>query len=348
MASDNSTMILFSSNSTVKYVRDIFNVLAMPENAEYQFRYQTKYVDSDARDSFRRGCKGSRALVCFRSRHDCAAGEEFCIPIRWVIINEVKPVSDVYVVKFTSQSYPSFSNDYDKICHDIDLLRNNAQGYFNRMSNNAFAVINGVLPAVRAENTGRDDNWQKIVNVISLLPEYKSSYLLKFSSLLNAEESSCERVSGRTKLIEGKMSYINIDYYQNIHDSDKKSKIEVSCDPNAINVTAGFGTDLQSRYDSLRIGFQAKKVMANTVSEITIRTIEESGNPLQTELVIPVKIERNRREKIVKASFTALGAFLVGLPALIGDDVILPIKVLISLAGVIVLGANSYFESREK
>ena len=37
--------VLFSSDSTPQYEKDIYNVIALPINGEYRFRYKKEYID---------------------------------------------------------------------------------------------------------------------------------------------------------------------------------------------------------------------------------------------------------------------------------------------------------------
>lgn len=45
MANNPAELILFSSDSNVQYEKDIYNVIALPFNGKYRFRYKAEYVD---------------------------------------------------------------------------------------------------------------------------------------------------------------------------------------------------------------------------------------------------------------------------------------------------------------
>ena len=43
MDNKSAVAVLFSSDSTPQYEKDIFNVIAAPKNGEYRFRYKKEY-----------------------------------------------------------------------------------------------------------------------------------------------------------------------------------------------------------------------------------------------------------------------------------------------------------------
>ena len=46
---------LFSSESTARYIKDVFSVLALPRGSVFQFRYDTQYIDPRLLTMFSQG-----------------------------------------------------------------------------------------------------------------------------------------------------------------------------------------------------------------------------------------------------------------------------------------------------
>ncbi len=76
--------VLFSSDSTPQYEKDIYNVIALPVNGQYRFRYKKEYIDSSLRNREKQVLKnGSRVLIAFRTNSidpACPPGR-FIVPI---------------------------------------------------------------------------------------------------------------------------------------------------------------------------------------------------------------------------------------------------------------------------
>ena len=338
----NTSITLFSSDSTVKYTKDVFNVLALPQNGIYQFRYEDKYVETSVKDKFRNDYKGLWALVAFRSNSSVPEDERFFVPVRWVEIVAIDYVANFYTVTFRAKEYPKFSNDFDEKCHDF------AKEFFSTTrEHNLLAVREGTLAIVDSNFKGDDkDNWLKIAKTISLIPGYGNNYFLKCSPIYINQNKFCNIENELTVLEEGKYVYLKVDYYQKNYNSQMSGKINIITDSNAINVASGIGTELESRYDSVKLGFQAKKVMNNSISEINIHTTNNNSSNVQTKIIIPIKIVKNRKSKFVESLFMGIGAFCVGLPGILETSVGVGTKVVVSLLGVLILGVNNYIETK--
>ena len=147
MAIQNSNVItLFSSESTEKYIKDIFAVLALPRNADYRFRYEKKYVENKVCNLFDDSINsaGTKALIAFRSKNIEEENKRFIVPIRWVEITKVEYRSDFYTVMFKVLGYPTFTQAFSQKCYEFCNINATAKSILDSKTNN-FAVINNVL-----------------------------------------------------------------------------------------------------------------------------------------------------------------------------------------------------------
>ncbi|HBY54923.1 MAG TPA: hypothetical protein DEH15_21155 [Marinilabiliales bacterium] len=176
---------------------------------------------------------------------------------------------------------------------------------------------------------------------------YESHYFLRCSPFVFANNKPCYFENNFTTLEEEKCVYLKIDYFQRKYDPIHDSKIDVILDNNIISHSSGLRTKMETRYDSIKLGFQPKNTMHGTQSEIIICT-SNSTNKKQTEISLPIKIVKRNSLRIVKAIVMSIGACLVGLPALLPDTFEITWKILIAVFGAGVMGLNNFFDSTEK
>ncbi len=339
---------LFSSDSTLKYTKDILNVLAAPENGIYHFRYEDTYVQTDAKAMFNNwnGCR--MAVVVFRSSATANEDQWFFVPIRWVEIIEVEYVANFYTITFRMKKYPKFSTDFENKCYQFVGINASAKDYFGTSrEHNQLSVRRDLLPIVDTNYEHADDNnWLKIVKALSLISGYESIHFLRCSPIYVGDRR-CETQNEFTILEEGKYVYVKIDYYQNEYTPNINGKINVDANPGAITVASGIGNELESRYDSVKLGFQAKKSMDNSISEINIYTTGNHNLNLETKIIIPVKIVKNKYSQLFRSTIMAAGAFLVGLPGILGSNVDLWLRVCISLVGAGIMSISNFMGAKE-
>lgn len=360
MSNQTTVITLFSSDSTVQYIKDIFSVLSLPRGSGFQFRYQSNYVDPRVVTLFSNNTKNLnlKALVAFRSNHSTPNDKCFFIPIRWVRVQSVVHISNGYTVNFEIDGYPSYLPNFRTASATFQGINTSAQNFFQTMGNNDYAVWGEPLPIVNFDdNIDRDsENWFEIVKSLTLIPDYKDYHFFKCSAPYTEEinningqyeKEECEKNGHLITFVEGKCVNIDVEYYSESYDRSKKRQINVLVDNNIIGKAKGLHSILQSRYGTIRLGLQPKKVANNTITEVIITSSSSVVNELETEIVFPIIVVKNKFHKLIKAFITAAGALLVALPGIIGDNLDIGWNILIAGIGVFVLGINNYWESKE-
>lgn len=354
-------LTLFSSDSTVQYTKDIFSVLSLPRDSIFQFRYQSQYVEDYVKTYFQndKGGTGHRVLIAFRSNASADEKDMFILPIRWAVITSVKLFSDVYSVYFKLTGYPTFTQAFKNSVSDYSKINEYAKNFFKKY-NKDIAVHSFPLDAVEIVN--RDDieidteNWRSIVEAFTKIPLYSNCYFLKCSSLYTEKFKSrkkqktivdCPIKDGHFVLTEGKCTNLNIEYYSSTYDRQREQKIEVLVDENVVRKVKGMRTLFQSRYGCVTLGFQSKSNSNNTVSEINIHTEGSLPDVIQTDAVFPIITQKNKAYKIRRSIIMGIGAALVALPGIIGDNIHVVWNIVIAILGVLILGINNYWESTE-
>lgn len=357
MNNQSTIITLFSSNSTVQYTKDIFSVLSLPRGSVFQFRYQNNYIDPRVRGIFDNNQNlDLKALIAFRSKSGSPNDQCFYVPIRWVKVKSIMQISNGYTVNFEINGYPNYTSDFRNKSTSFQGINESAQLFFQQMGNTDYAVWGESLVIVNFDDDADRDseNWFEIVRRLTLLPDYKNYYFLKCSSpyieKINNEifkKEKCNIKKNFTQFMEGKCVYIDIEYYSANYEPNKKRQIDVFVDENILSKAKGLRTTLQSRYGTIKIGLQPKKVMNKTITEVVINTNSSTPNELQTEIIFPIVVIKNKIHKLWKSIITSIGALLVAMPGIINDNLDIGWNILIASFGVLVLGINNYWESKE-
>lgn len=359
MNNQNTIVTLFSSNSTDQYIKDIFSVLALPRGSFFEFRYEKKYIDTRV-TALLQGAKklNIKALVAFRSSHNSPPENCFCIPIRWVRIDSVENISNGYSITFEIEDYPVLNHDFRSDISTYEKLSENAYDFFCNCQTQNYAVWGETLPIVSLteSSTNREqESWFEIVKKINLIPDYSDYHFFKCSNFYtekidkkgNYIKNECTQKEHLTRVTEGTCVYVDIEYYSNCHITTQKRNITVSLDENAFSQAKGLHNSIQSRYGFLKFAFQPKMVSNNTITEIALYSTSSLTSEIPTEIIFPIILVKNKTYSIVKSAITALGALLVASPGIIGDKLHIGWNILIAGMGVLTIGINNYFESKE-
>lgn len=362
MIESKQIITLFSSESTIRYIKDVFSVLALPRGSVFQFRYDTQYIDPRLLAMFSQGhpVKNIRALIVFRSASDARKEDCFFIPVRWASVEAICQISNGYTVDFSLEGYPNFTQDYKDSCSTFAGINQKAQSYFlsGTGEKNKFAAWGDTLSCVQFDNSDtkeRDSElWFQIVSSIAKIPKYQSYLFIKCSSLYTEQyetdsivKSYCEMLSKHTALVEESCVYVDIEYYSAEYEKDVIREIDIYIDENILRKSKGLHHIIESRYGTMKIGFQSKKTANHTVTEIVMCSKSSNDAEVSTDITYPIIVIKNRKNKIIKAVIMAIGALLVALPGILGAAVATWINVMLAGAGVIVLGVNTYWESKE-
>lgn len=352
---NNSTIItLFSSEATEQYIKDIFSVLSLPRGSRFEFRYQSDYIDPKVISIFDNFTAKDtiRAIITFCSDNK-SDEKSFYIPIRWVTIDSVEKLSNAYIVGFYICGYPEYSSDFKNESRSFEGINRNTINFFQNINRSKYAVWGEPLTIVETiDSCEREkENWFEIVSRLTLVSGYEDYYFFRCSSLYSKsvgknklKKSKCKK-QGNLFIIEyGKSAYIDIEFFSKKYDNKKKRQISVFVDDNKLSKTQGLKTSLQSRYGSIKLGFQTKKVATNTITEIVINT--GALDEFQTEIILPVIIVKKIYKRIFKSLVTAVGALFIALPAILINLLSAKWNIVFAAIGVLIMAINSFWDSK--
>ena len=304
--------------------------------------------------------KNKKALIAFRSANTAKKEDAFIIPIRWGTIKEVNEITNGYTVDFVIDGYPNYTQEFRNACSNFATINDVAvKCLYSADDRNDFAVWNGTLESVTSngDNPADRDNelWTQIVSAITKIPRYSQMLFIRCSNFYteyidesnNIINNNCNKAGRFYELIEGKCSYVDIEYYSSSYDKSISREIKAYIDENKISKAKGLRTIIESRYGKITLGFQPHKVPNHTVSEIVISSMSDKKDELSTDITYPIIINKDRKYKFVKSFIMVIGAIMVAMPGVLGDSISVLWNIGLASAGAIILGVNTYWESKE-
>lgn len=321
--------VLFSSDSTPQYEKDIFNVIALPTNGEYRFRYKKEYIDLTLQNRIKNVfTKGARVLIAFRTnsidteRHI----DPFMVPIRWAEIKEIEEIEKIVIFKFIAKEYPIFNSDFENACSTYDKNIDFSKDFFNSNNKEKYFVTDGIPNAVLLETSEDNKNQEKAwIRIIEALSKYNNEQEGKgffdkffFKTIVDISDSTM-----RVEMKDGKSNVIKIVQYNSNDHSTKEAKVDIQYDPTILVSTYGDKDTIECRYDVLDYTFIPQNVSQELDSQITFvfaseecKSSNEKSNTRQqtTRIRVPIKIKPSIKKKtVINILFSFLGALLIGL-----------------------------------
>jgi hypothetical protein len=129
----------------------------------------------------------------------------------------------------------------------------------------------------------------------------------------------------------------------------------LSCatDGTFLKVSSDDTYDVALRYDSVEFWLQPRTELFDALARATIKLTCDPPNggggappPLTTNTYFPVVVVRSRSQLAIKIAGTAIGAFLVALPAILGQSSSLRLRVVVAVLGALLLAYSSIAISR--
>ena len=347
---------LFASDARLQYTKDVFSVLALPRGSSFQFRYESRYIEPNAKELLKEGkIDNLKAIVAFKSTFQADRTKSFCVPIRFVTIVSVSCTADVYKINYVVDGYPSVSSDYR--VNSFSDINKYAVEIFDKFEQKDYTVCYDMLPKIElADQVETDDkDWREICRMMSMIPEYKSYHFIKCSlpyiNTLNDAGSGEKKYLSKKgiyyKFVENKCINIDVDYYAEQYDPNKVTGIEVVIDEKILGKTKGLKTTFLSRYGTKKVGFQTLKTPNNSISEIVINATSTNDNEIDTELIYPIIICKEQGSIVLRVVLAAVGALFISLPGIIKDILPLHFSILSAVLGIILVGITNLIAAKE-
>ncbi len=349
MDNKSAVAVLFSSDSTPQYEKDIFNVIAAPINGEYRFRYKKEYIDVNLLNQLKDKLQpGTRILIAFRtnSADKDKHIEPFIVPIRWAEIDAIEEIDKIVIFKFITKDYPTFSSEFEKASSSYNDNVAFAKRYFVDNNKNNVFVTESIPDIVSKTNHKNSDDQERAwIRIIEALSKYEKF----FDKIFFKTELQIPIKTKRIKMKERKSSSIKIVQYNSNEHSEKEASVEIQYDTTVLVSSHGDKDRIECRYDILEYSFIPKNKTAKMKTQVTFNVLSDDGKQ-KTKIRIPITIKQSAFMPIISAVFSLLGAVGVGLNGVLSlfmNEVPPNIGIPLFVAGSILLAIAGFVSKRE-
>jgi hypothetical protein len=330
-------ILFISSNARPLYTEDILSVLAAPLRSIIQFRYLANYVSPELRQIPRKELIGRQGLVAFKASDGAAA---FVLPIRLVTIADVTIAADIFFFKLRIGNYPNLAQ-YPSSAQEIskksaEFLRRvedmNHSSYYPALTR--FPTF----PDFSAETTDAD-SWFTIVRRLSQSPVYEFSHFVRIEPPHWATDD--DRIlsfddKGTLRLTEEKPIKLLTHFFSEDTTSVDR-KVSCSVDSNFLRVSSNSVYPVRSRYDSVEFWLQPSIVNYPTLTRAEITLDGTQAGDLASRVAFSVIVSRSQPRVAARALLGAFGAFLLAVPAILGPDSDIWLRIGIAVAGAFIV-----------
>ena len=298
-------LTLFSSDSSQQYKKDVLNVIAAPYNSEYRFRYKKEYIEESVEVYLKnKSATNKRALIVYRTNSDKSEVDPFMVPIRWCKIRKIDYENDICIITFVVKEYPQFSGDFSKASMSREANIKYTSDYFKEKQINNYYVIPYAIKAVSLDSTNsqqNNSNWKSIAEALNKHETFSSALFFR-------TELPTKIKSSTLKIKEYSQKTVIISHYCCEDIDNYNADLSIECNNDLVQPVTEKHVTLDCRYDKVPHIFEAKKSTGYSKTQIifNIKSLDKSDNEDTTKIIIPVKIKRKWRNRLLKTAFSFL------------------------------------------
>ncbi len=345
MPSVRPTIILLSSNLRRRYAEDILTALALPTGAFIQFRYGADYVAPALQQRIAdHSVLGEQSVLGFVSGID--SSDRFFLPARLASVVSAECVADIFILKLRVAGYP---NVEDWPLRKAELFANSTQ-FIDKLveANGRYYPATTKFPDPRVSDDGNNAQlWLGVARRLVAHETFAHSYFLRVDPpvLRRARKPGFDS-AGRLQLTERQSARLLVSFYSDQYSSDKRTTLSCSTDGRFLRVSSDDTYDVALRYDTVEFWLQPNAPNFDALARVTL-TLETAdpaaGNDssLATHIQLPVLVRRSRSTLVLRMATSAIGAFLVALPAILGPHFPVRLRVLSAVIGAVLIAVAS-------
>ncbi len=346
-------VLLLSSNLRRRYAEDILTALSLPRGALLRFRYEAEYVAPDLQTCIADGSViGRRTVIAFVA--DADGSEPFLIPIRLASVVRTEKVADMIVLQLSVEDYANLE-DLPLTAPELasagkawlDKLRERNGGrYFPAVTK---------FPDLHIHDGGDDDaKWLGIARRLSMHETFANSYFMRVAQPLlgNGTAMGFDR-KGRLVISDRLSARLPVVFYSKKYSDDVPRTLSCTTDGTFLRVSSDDAYDVASRYDSVEFWLQPETMSFDAMTRVTLRlggpqaeNTASGSRALTTHAWFPVIVRRSRSRLSFRVGSSIAGAFLVAVPAILGQDSPLQVRILAAFAGAACIAYSTVVAAR--
>jgi hypothetical protein len=334
-----TSYILYSSNSRPRYVSDIINVLALPYDMEYQFRYKESYISTSFKHLYAENSNklnGQKILISFKD-------EDVIIPIRFAQITKIEKVTDFYVIRFSVKNYVehNFLGQFN-----LDIIKKRSLEYLNKVNTNEkkLALQEGFCDLVNPDKEINNfNNWINTAKNLSLTPTFSNSYFLNIELIRNNKKKGTlyNFKTHHFEISENNFYSFKITYYtKDFLEND--IRLEVTHNSDSIKLTSSNSYNLNSRYDSVKVWLKSLEIEEDTFLELLISI---KNTVVKVDVELPIFVKKSKNDIWFKVILSFIGASLISIPSFLGDEH-QPLKIIFAAIGAFIIAISTNFTKK--
>jgi hypothetical protein len=335
------TILLLSSNLRLRYSEDILSALALPPGARIQFRYNSEYVaPSLVRQVADKTVIGQRALLAFVA--DVDVPSPFCVPVRLVTVASAECVADIYLFQLRLEEYANL----DSQPLSVAKIRASSRVTIEKIreANNKFYAAVTKFPDLQLnlQEGSPAAKWLSVVRRLSQHGTFAKSYFVRIDPpCTQSGEPLSFDADGRLGLTEWRTTRLPVSFYSEHYADGERRTLSVETDGTYLSVSSDSSYEVSSRYDTVELWLQPNPTVFDALARVTVRLLAvdpaAEGKTPSTIARIPVLVRRSRRRLLRRVVSSAVGAFLVAMPAIVGQGAPLTLRVVSGIAGAVLL-----------
>lgn len=342
------SLLLLSSDDRRRYAEDIQTVLAAPAGAMIQFRYRQKWVSPTLQRAVAsHHTEGLTAILGF-----VGSGDPFVLPIRYAKVAKAECVADMYIFKLRIGGYANLEPHYPKLTL-ADIVETSRLTMSQLTSENgAFYPATSTFPQMPEEVPDDvPERWLATARRLALHPTFEKSYFLLVAPVETQRGKELEfDDEGRVKAVDGQSLRIVANIFGEKYAPEAEFKL--TCTPDGTNLRAASDEvyHVALRYDSVEFWLHLAALNYDTLSRMTISLASDrpEAKSIPAHVRIPLVVSRSRSRIFRRWIAASSGAVLVALPAILGDNSPLALRIVAALVGAGLLAVSGAVLSSPK
>lgn len=329
-------VLLLSSNLRRRYAEDILTALALPRGATIQFRYEAQYVAAPLQQKVANGdILHKRALIGFIADATTPA-DCFLLPVRVAEVVAAECVAEVFLFKLRVTDHVNL-DEYSLSRAEINTESRKAIDKIVEGNSGSYYPAVVRFPAFPIQTNGDPAQlWISVARRLALHPTFENSYFMRVDQPVHLAGSAAFAFEpqGRLSLGDLQPARLPVSFYSQRYTETPKITLTCSTDGRFLRVSSDDSHDVALRYDSTEFWLQPEASSFDALTHVTIRLgPDEAAMTPVAAVRFPVIIKHSRMRLLARVGISALGAFLVATPAILGPHSSLTVRILLAVIG---------------
>jgi hypothetical protein len=336
-------MLLLSSNLRRRYAEDVLTTLALPKDSVLQFRYDAEYVAPTLQRAIaNQSIVRTRALVGFVADVDTEV--PFLVPVRLASVVQAGSVADMFVLRLRVGEYVNLE-DFPLSAGQVREAGKRSIDKIVEMNGGRYYPAVSRFPDLRLRTGSDPQHWLGIARRLAQHPTFEGCYFARVDSpILGSGKSLKFDALGRLSLPDRKSGKLSVSFYSERYSDSGRTLLSCSTDGTFLRISSDDTYDVGLRYDTVEFWLQPATTAFEALGRVTIRlggagdtAATGPPDPLTTNVRFPVIVRRSKPRLLARVFASGAGAFLIALPAILGQHSSLRARVLASILGAALL-----------